>query len=401
MKHRTLIMTIVSLSVLPVGSPASSAPGTGALFGTDAAGGNLISVDPGTGAGAVIGSMGAGVVPALAVDPTTGIMYAGQGGGAPNLYTVDPATGSATFVGDSGLGNSAIGGMDFRSDGVLFAAVNIVGDGGTGSDHLATIDTSTGVATIVGPFGSCMVRACTIEGIEGIAFDLTGTLWGSLSARGAAGSQGLYAIDTSTGAATFLEPIVDAGGAAPSGGVVSLQFGCDGTLYGGTATAIGEAGDGGRLITIDPATGTFAFVGGVSATGFTSLGALAFLDPCAVEFTIDIKPGSDPNSVNLRSRGLITVAVITSPDFDATTVDPLTICFGDAENPAQRDCSEAHGRGHLEDVDGDGDLDLVLHFRTQQTGIDSGDTEACLTGETFDGQSIEGCDSVRIVGRKG
>jgi hypothetical protein len=73
--------------------------------------------------------------------------------------------------------------------------------------------------------------SCTIEGIEGIAFDLSGTLWGSLSARGAAGSPGLYAIDTSTGAATFLDPIVHAGGAAPSGGVVSLQFGCDGTLY--------------------------------------------------------------------------------------------------------------------------------------------------------------------------
>lgn len=33
-----------------------------------------------------------------------------------------------------------IGGMDFRSDGTLFAAVNIAGDGGTGSDHLAIID---------------------------------------------------------------------------------------------------------------------------------------------------------------------------------------------------------------------------------------------------------------------
>jgi hypothetical protein len=105
---------------------------------------------------------------------------------------------------------------------------------------------------------------------------------------------------------------------------------------------------------------------------------LAFLDPCVVEVTIDIKPGSDPNSFNLRSRGLIPVAVITTPDFDATTVDPLTICFGDAENPGQRDCSEAHGRGHIEDVDGDGDLDLVLHFRTQQTGIDSGERSPIL-----------------------
>ena len=38
-----------------------------------------------------------------------------------------------------------------------------------------------------------------------------------------------------------------------------------------------------------------------------------------------------------------------------------------------------------------------MHFRTQDTGIKSGDTEACLSGETDDGVSIEGCDSVRTV----
>ncbi len=48
-------------------------------------------------------------------------------------------------------------------------------------------------------------------------------------------------------------------------------------------------------------------------------------------------------------------------------------------------------------MDEDGDLDLVLHFRTQETGIACGETEADLTGETFDGQVIEGFDSINIV----
>jgi hypothetical protein len=153
-----------------------------------------------------------------------------------------------------------------------------VGDGGTGSDHLATIDKATGTATVIGPFGTCSGPfSCSIEGIEGIAFDRSGTLWGSLSARGAAGTPGLYRIDPATGGATFVAPILNSSGAPPSGGVVSLQFACDGSLYGGTATGI-TAPDGGRLVTIDPATGVFSFVGSVSATTGNSLGALAFQD---------------------------------------------------------------------------------------------------------------------------
>jgi len=112
---------------------------------------------------------------------------------------------------------------------------------------------------------------------------------------------------------------------------------------------------------------------------------------------IDIKPGGDPNSISLGSGGVIPVAVLTTSDFDATTVDPSTVCFGDAEAPAERDCSEKDGRGHLEDADADGDQDMVLHYETPQTGIDPGDTEACLTGETLDGTAMEGCDAVRIV----
>ena len=102
---------------------------------------------------------------------------------------------------------------------------------------------------------------------------------------------------------------------------------------------------------------------------------------------VDIKPGSDPNSINLSCHGVIPVAILTTEDFDAATVDPATVAFA-AVSPKH---------SALEDVDHDGDVDLILHFRCQQVDIEPDATEACLEGETYDGQQVVGCDSVRIV----
>lgn len=110
---------------------------------------------------------------------------------------------------------------------------------------------------------------------------------------------------------------------------------------------------------------------------------------------IDIRPGGTPNAVNPAAGGNVPVAILTTPDFVATTVNAASVCFGDAEAPAQRDCSEAHGTGHEQDVDRDRDLDLLLHYETQETGIDVGDTRACLTGATSAGIHIFGCDTVK------
>lgn len=111
-----------------------------------------------------------------------------------------------------------------------------------------------------------------------------------------------------------------------------------------------------------------------------------------ITVTIDIKPGNDPNSINPKSRGVIPVAILTTDAFDATTVDGLTVRFGPDE--AEPD------HYALEDVDLDGDLDMMLQFRIQETGIECGDTEAILAGETGDGRKIKGADSIRTVGCK-
>ena len=53
-------------------------------------------------------------------------------------------------------------------------------------------------------------------------------------------------------------------------------------------------------------------------------------------------------------------------------------------------------RGQLKDVNGDGFVDLLTHYRTEETGIALGDTEACVTGETIH-DSFEGCEETRTV----
>jgi hypothetical protein len=109
---------------------------------------------------------------------------------------------------------------------------------------------------------------------------------------------------------------------------------------------------------------------------------------------IDIKPDSDPNSINPRSKGVIPLAVLGSTDFDAMQVDPSTVTFGPDE------AAPAHD-GHVEDVNDDGFMDMVFHFKTQETGIVCGDTEATLVGEIYDGTPITGTDTVNTVGCKG
>lgn len=129
--------------------------------------------------------------------------------------------------------------------------------------------------------------------------------------------------------------------------------------------------------------GAFAYFSDTeTSTGNTFTAAIS------IEVEIDIKPGSFPNSINPDSEGVIPVAILTTDDFDASIVDPDTVRFGP-------DGAQAEDWA-FEDVDRDGDEDMILHFRTQDTGIGAGDTEAWLV-LTVDGWEIRASDSVRTV----
>lgn len=116
--------------------------------------------------------------------------------------------------------------------------------------------------------------------------------------------------------------------------------------------------------------------------------------PVTVTVTVDIKPGDSSNSINPRSRGRIPVAILTTVDFDASWVDATTVRFGSTGTEA------APSHSALEDVDGDGDDDMILHFATQNTNIECSTSLGSLTGQTAAMLRIVGSDSISTKGCK-
>ena len=274
------ILTLVMASLLVGEQSVTAMPGEGTLYATSGSR-SLLTIDKTTGLSTTVGLLPM-VVPAIAIHPTTGVLYAGGGGGSPFLLKLNKSNAATTIIGDTALGLASISDMDFSPNGTLFASVNIVGDGGTGGDHLATINVNTGLATIVGPFGMCTgvvvptlgAGSCSVEGMEGLAYSQSGTLYATHTLNSAAGQPGLYTVNPATGTATFVAPILNAAGQPPAGGIASIRFGCNGTLYGGTTRL--AANNGGNLVAINPVTGIFTNLGVASSTDGSALAALAF-----------------------------------------------------------------------------------------------------------------------------
>lgn len=107
---------------------------------------------------------------------------------------------------------------------------------------------------------------------------------------------------------------------------------------------------------------------------------------------IDIKPGSYPNSINPKSRGVIPVAILNENNFLPEWVIPDSVRFGPGD--------AAPVSWAYEDVDGDEDIDLILFFKTQEVGFEEGDEVGTLTADTiniYGENTIHAEDSVRIV----
>jgi len=129
-----------------------------------------------------------------------------------------------------------------------------------------------------------------------------------------------------------------------------------------------------------------------------------------IEVDIDIKPGSDPSSVNCKANkkgdinGVVPVAIFSDDNFDATTIEIELVSMSLVSSSPVL-VTEVHGELHPEDVDGDGLLDAILHL--DKAGVCEATEDAplkesvdvTLTGSTTDGLPFEGTGDIRIVKR--
>jgi hypothetical protein len=132
----------------------------------------------------------------------------------------------------------------------------------------------------------------------------------------------------------------------------------------------------------------------VRDAGDDILDTATFVDNLAVlcRLMIDLKPGSNPNCVNLNNHGVVAVGILSFPGFDATTVVTSTVVFAGA--PALR-CANS-------DVDGDGDVDKVCHFKTSALVVSNFNADGCavvtLTAMTTSGAPVSGSDILCLPG---
>ena len=195
------------------------------------------------------------------------------------------------------------------------------------------------------------------------------------------------------------------------------------------AVPVGTSPDG-LAVTPDSSRVYVANIGGdtvsVIITATNSVGATITLPPgsqpravgkfigpelLAIRVSINIKPGSDPNSINTCSGGSTPVAIFGSDTLDVTTINPnsLVLASASVKKVGKSDrilCSTKDigsvDTAFFDDLDptADGFDDLVCHFVTiELTTLTDTSTAASLTGNLTDtgATPITGEDSVKIV----
>lgn len=115
------------------------------------------------------------------------------------------------------------------------------------------------------------------------------------------------------------------------------------------------------------------------------------------QMTIDVKPADAINTINLSSRGLLPVAVISTTEFDASQFMPMMAHLQDATAPM--DCSGAKAvRQAYTDVNGDGLVDLVFFFRVQDLPLSASTTDVMLMSHgMYGGEEIHIMGMDRVV----
>lgn len=152
------------------------------------------------------------------------------------------------------------------------------------------------------------------------------------------------------------------------------------------------------------------YPGGINAVYFDNF----TFGVCPIVVDVDIKPGSCPNPLNIKSKGVLAIAILGTEDFDVTKIDPASIKLGllgdevvsplrwaldDVATPFEGNLCDCH------EVGSDGYLDLTFKFDKEEVVNALGfvNDEDVLTlsivgvlEEEFGGTLLSGQDCVRI-----
>ena len=136
-----------------------------------------------------------------------------------------------------------------------------------------------------------------------------------------------------------------------------------------------------------------------------------FGDLLAQEIEVDVKPGSDVSPLNLRSKGVLPVAILGSAEFDVALIDPASLLLNGV-SPLRWNYTDV---GNCEHKDADPDEnccddeipddfgDLILKFSTPEIAASLPDAvrgdivTLTMTGYLMDGTTAYGEETVWIV----
>ncbi len=153
------------------------------------------------------------------------------------------------------------------------------------------------------------------------------------------------------------------------------------------------------------------FLERTDVNGYGELAEFRALAPEPISVNIDIKPESCPNPLNVKSKGVLSVAILGTEGFDVTEIDtasirlegaaPIRSVIEDVSTPLldKQDECDCASEGE------DGFDDLTLKFDTQEVVsalgevADGDEFVLTLTAEFSDGRPVEGKDCITILSK--
>jgi Calx-beta domain len=270
------------------------------------------------------------------------------------LFTVDLNTGAGTFVGNLPFGTAAgsteivfnnatrqsfdefspgtsgfFGGQQFDittgagigglvPTGGAFNGLEWVGStlfgtmitSGQGASQLRTLDPVGGSSTLIGATG--------MGPIAGLAYDQAASVMYGITGGASNSSSSLVTINLTTGAATTIGSVGFNAG--------SLEFGPDGSLYGGSSGT-----GGGNLYRIDKSTGVSTLIG---PTGFGPLTGLTLVNAPASNVQFD-----SPNYVVSEGNGRATINITRTGD----TSSNASVSYATSDTAGSQSCNVVNG----------------------------------------------------------